>query len=297
VTRGWALFWGLVLVLFGGLALLFNTGLLQPEQLSRVLALWPLLLIIVGLQIVLARLLPRNAAAIAVSVIAFLLVASSVGYIVSAPAGHQAHSSFQATDSGSGAATLRIELGSSKIQVRGGSSTGAAIDYNTGFGAPPALSWDDHTRTFEISHSAGGLGLLSPASPDRLDITLDSSHPWSIEFDIGATTATLQLGDVQLQRLSVNGGADTLDLALGTPSGRVAVTISGGATKLAITKPAGVAMQVNSNGGANSLTVAGRNVGSGIGSDTWSTSNYPAADAFDVSISGGANRVTVDTST
>lgn len=295
MTRGWALFWGLVLVLFGGLALLFNTGLLQPEQLSRVLALWPLLLIVVGLQIVLARLLPRNAAALGVSVIAFLLVAGSVGYVVSAPPAHQAHSDFAAADSGSDAATLRVELGSADVHVEGGSSTGAGIDYNTGFGAPPTLTWDGHTRTFEISHS-GALGFFAPASPDRVDVTLDRSHPWKIEFDIGASSATLQLRDLRLTALTVNGGADTLDLTLGTPSGRVPVSISGGATKTTLSRAGGAAIQVTSNGGANSLTVDGRDVGSGLGTSSWRSENYPAADAFDVSISGGANRVSINTS-
>ena len=221
MTRGWALFWGLALVLLGGLALLFNTGLLQPEQLSRIAALWPLLLIIVGLQIVLARLLPRNAAAISLSVIAFLLVAASVGYVVSAPPAQQEHRSLSVADSGTAPATLRVELGAATVGLSSGSSTGATVDYAPGLGPAPALTWNSSTRIFEISHSGNGIGIFAPNSTDRVRIRLAAGRPWRIELDLGATTARLDLSGVQLAGLNVNGGADTLELTLGSPSGRV----------------------------------------------------------------------------
>lgn len=296
MTRGWGLFWGLVLVLLGGLALLFNTGLLQPEQLSRVLALWPLLLIIVGLQIVLARLLPRNVAAISLSVIAFLLVASSVGYVVSAPAAHQEHSSFTVPDAGSGPATLRMELGAATVNLTSGSAAGANIDYASGLGPAPSLTWSASTRTFEISHSGSGLGFFATNSSDRVNVTLDGGRPWTIELDLGATSATLHLSDLQLAGMRVNGGADTLDLTLGSPSGHVPIAVSGGATKISLARPPGTALRVTTNGGANSLTVDGRDVSSGIGSSSWSSTNYPAADAYEVTVDGGANKVTVTSS-
>lgn len=300
MTRGWALFWGLVLVLIGGLALLFNLGLLQPEELTRVAALWPLLLILVGLQIVLARLLPRNTAAISLSLLALVLVAGSVGYVVSAPPAVQKHRSFTIAREGGGPATLRVELGAANITIEAGSVPGALaagrIDYRGGIGRAPAISWQSGPRTLEISHSDSGGLLFAPNSPDRLRLTLDSETSWIVQLDTGASTTTLRFGSLNLRRLAINGGADTVDLALGSPSGRVAVEIEGGANRVSISRPAATAMHVDVNGGANSFSVDGQSQGGVIGEAGWSSARYPAADAFDITVDGGANRVTVTTS-
>ncbi len=300
MTRGWALFWGLVLVLIGGLALLFNLGLLLPEQLSRVVGLWPLLLILVGLQIVLARLLPRTAAAISLSILAFLIVAGSVGYVVTAPPARQAHRAITISGSAGGPATLHVELGAANIKidagaVPGGIATGS-IDYTSTFGQAPDVRWDQRTRTLDVSHSMSGGPFFAPNSPDRLVLTLDSSTAWTIELDSGASTATLRLDSASLQRLTVNGGADTVDLTVGSPSGRVPVAIQGGANRVNIARPAAAALHVVMNGGANSLSVDGHDQGGAIGSVSWSSPNYPAADAFEVTVDGGANRVTITSS-
>ncbi|HEX6488534.1 MAG TPA: DUF5668 domain-containing protein [Candidatus Dormibacteraeota bacterium] len=296
MTRGWALFWGLVLVAVGGFALLFNLGWLQPEQLSRIIGLWPVLLILVGAQIVLARLLSRNQAAVALSLVAFVLLAGSVGYVVSEPPLHTAHATYKAVDDGSGPATLHISLGAATIRVGSDEFAGVAatarLDYTSGFGEAPVLRWNPSSRTLDISHDVGAQ-FLGPSSPDNLTVTLNSALDWSVQMETGASTASLNLASVHLKRFTLDGGADSLDLALGPPSGHVAVQVSGGASRIQLTRPAGAAVRVEVDGGADSLNVDGREVGSGIGSLTWSSPNYPGADAIDLSVDGGASRVTL----
>lgn len=274
MTRGWALFWGLVLVLVGALALLFNLGLLQPEQLSRLGALWPLLLILVGLQIVLARTLPRNAAVVAVSVLAFVLVAGSVGYVVSAPAVSESNRSVGVSGLGTGPATLRVALAAGRIDLTyaAGAQTRASLDYK---GGSPHLGWDAGTRTLTVSHSQDGAGFLSAGAPDRLTVTLDSAVTWTVEIDAAASSTTIHLA---------------------TPSGHERISLNGGATQLTVLRPSGAALGVGVNGGANSISVDGRSVVSGIGSASWHSSGFPAADDFEITVNGGANRVTITTS-
>lgn len=296
MTRGWALFWGLVLVAVGGFALLFNLGLLQPEQLGRLAQLWPVIVILVGAQIVLARLLPRGTAAIALSVIAFLVLAGTAGYVLSAPPLRQQHRSFSAADDGGGTATLRVSLGAATIRVASRHLTGEAataeLDYEEGATRAPSLRWDPGSRTLDVSHPTGTL-IFGPSSPDHLVVTLNSALSWVVELNTGASTATVDLGSANLQRMSVAGGADNLDLTLGPPRGHVSVEIDGGANRVQLRRPPAAAVRVEVNGGADSLQVDGRDVGSGIGSLTWSSANYPGADAIDLSVDGGASRVTL----
>jgi cell wall-active antibiotic response 4TMS protein YvqF len=273
LTRGWALFWGLVLVLLGGLALLFNLGFLQPEQLSRLAALWPLLLIVVGLQIVLARLLPRAAAAIALSVLTFLLVFGAIGYAVTAPVSTPSSRQVGVRDVGTAPATLRVELGAAQIDIRyAGTGASALLNYR---GGSPRLTWDEGTRTLSVSHTTTAAGLLSPSSPDRLQVTLAGSATWTVVLDAGASSTTVSLA---------------------SPVGHERLTLNGGATELTIYRPAGAPLGVNVNGGANSVSVDGRSVGSAIGATSWSSPGFPATDDVLVTVNGGANRVTVRTS-
>lgn len=296
MTRGWGLFWGAILVLVGALALLFNVGLIRPEQIDRVVVLWPLLLILVGAEIVLSRLATRTVATVTMSVIVLLVLVGTIGYVASAPPVGRQHRTFAALDGGSGPATLRIELGASTVQLDAAALSGqagrAALDYS-GPGGDPVMTWDRGARVLEISRSQPGLLPLGPGSPDRLAVTLNSALPWKIELDTGASSVTAHLEQVALQGLTVNGGAVTLTFGLGPPSGAVALTVNGGASHVQVSRPAGSAIHVELQGGANSLNADGREVGNSLGGISWSSPGYPAADEYQLTIEGGANQVTV----
>lgn len=299
MSRGWAFVWGAVLVGAGALALLFNLGLIQPEQIDRVVVLWPLILILIGADIVLARLAPRQTAAITMAVIVFFVVAGSVGYVVSAPPLREAHRSFTATDAGSGPATLRVDLGAGTVQVTASSLQGEAAevgyDYASRPGDDPKLSWDPGSRVLEVSRSMAGLP-FGPSTPDRLHVTLNAAVTWTLQFNTGASTITADMAAARLAALRVDGGAVTVQLRLGAPAGQARIDVNGGATHLDLTRPAGAALHVELQGGANSLVADGRNIGGALGSISWSSDGYPAADAYLVLVDGGANRVTVSQS-
>ena len=60
--RGRGLLFPLLLIGIGVIVLLVNTGVLSQDALQRLGALWPLLLVILGLQLILNHTLPRRQA-------------------------------------------------------------------------------------------------------------------------------------------------------------------------------------------------------------------------------------------
>jgi DNA-binding MarR family transcriptional regulator len=82
------------------------------------------------------------------------------------------------------------------------------------------------------------------------EVTLSTAIPWRIEFRGGAAEITAELGGLDLVGLEIKGGMSALHLNLPTPSGVVPIRISGGAAKVAIERPAGVAVRVHLKGWA-----------------------------------------------
>ena len=78
-TRRRGMFWPLVLIAVGVVFLLGNYGLIQPVSFLALLALWPVLLVLLGIDIAFARRWPIEtlAAEVAIIGLALLLAASA----------------------------------------------------------------------------------------------------------------------------------------------------------------------------------------------------------------------------
>lgn len=139
-----------------------------------------------------------------------------------------------------------------------------------------------------------GFPFLKRSGP--AEITLNGSIPWEIEIQSGASRLNADLREVRLTALTIAGGASQLDATLGKPLGTVAVQVSGGASKIALHRPAGVPARIHVSGGLSKLSIDGKRV-SGIGSDLhWESPDFQhAADRYDITISGGVSKLAVDT--
>src|SRR5579871_2653863 len=146
----------LALIAIGALILLANLGVLSSQALQRLADLWPLLLIIVGLQLVLNHVLPRpQATGVGLGVTALIVIAA-IAYAALAPAtavGTQ-HATSSQRIGGLSAAVLELNYSAASVNLDA-ADTGedlyrAAIDYPGGEN-PPTVSVDQQTGTVSIS--------------------------------------------------------------------------------------------------------------------------------------------------
>ena len=84
--RGRGLLFPLLLIGIGVIVLLVNTGVLSQDALQRLGALWPLLLVILGLQLILNHTLPRRQATWVGLAATVIIVTTAVLYASLAPA-------------------------------------------------------------------------------------------------------------------------------------------------------------------------------------------------------------------
>jgi hypothetical protein len=291
-------FWPSVLILAGVVALLVNVGVISIDRLILLVSLWPLILIVVGLEIIVRRGFHGTSADVAAALVVILAVAGALAYIainpsptatnkldVSAPVGelHQA--------------SLGVNAGSATIDVAGGSDLGsllyrAHVEYP---GPKPDITFDGSTGALRISQNTNfPFGISSGRF--SLSVQLNEEATWTVTENTGASKDRIKLPNVRVSAITVNTGASSEEMVLGQPNGIVPVDINGGALTVHIHRPSGAEASVRVSGGADSLDADGHSQ-HGIGDLRYDSSGFGASDGCRITINGGACTVTVDTAT
>ena len=85
-------FWPALLILAGLIALLVNTGQIPAERLDQLLNLWPLALVVIGLELIIRRSVHGVAGDVAAALIVLLAVVGAAAYVAATPSPTSAHS-------------------------------------------------------------------------------------------------------------------------------------------------------------------------------------------------------------
>ena len=299
MSRGYrSLFWPAVLILVGVFALLVNAGFVPVERLDRLADLWPLILVVIGLELVVRRSLQGASAEIAAALIVLLAIGGAAAYVALGPSIPTGIQSFDASGKVGSVtqASVEVDAGGATITMEGSSSLGddlfrAHIEYS---GRKPDVSLDEASGDVHISQSNTS-GFFLQSRRFSLTLQLNSSVPWRIAVNSGASSDAFMLSTVRVARIDVNAGASKEEITVGDPSGTVPITINGGALTVNVHRPPGAAASVSVSGGAASLSFDGRK-SKAVGTLTAQTSDYDhASDRYQIQVEGGADTVTVDT--
>jgi DNA-binding MarR family transcriptional regulator len=177
----------------------------------------------------------------------------------------------------SGAATVALHAGRTSSDL-----------YQARFeGAVPRVTVRDAT----VSIQYRGFGWGKRAA----DIALNPGVGWQIEVQGGAADLTGRLDGIDLRGFNVVGGASRLDLTLGSPHGLVPIRVVGGASKVRLSRPDGVAVRARITGGVGRVEVDGSRLSAQGGETTLESPGAAnAPDRYDVEIIGGAGRLTIE---
>lgn len=289
-------FWPAVLILAGVIALLVNTGAIPVDRLILLVNLWPVVLIVIGLEIVVRRGLQGTTANVAAAAVALVAVAGAAVYvgIGPSPLANQKED-VQAALGDLKQASLEVDVGSATVNVSGGSDLGADLYHaHIEFSGPkPDVSLDRSTGELTISQNSNYPFGLQPGQ-FNLTIQLSTEIPWTISENTGASRDTINIPQLTVSRIELNTGAAEEEITLGPPKGTVPIEVNGGALTVRVHRPSGVDASVAVSGGAISLNADNRST-HGIGELTWQSSGFSGAtDAYRITVDGGACNVTVD---
>lgn len=265
----------LLLLILGIVLLLNTTGLVGWEIWWEIFRFWPLILIAVGLNIVLAPRFPLLSTLVVAVIFAAGVGAAYLSKQTSESYGYQlgyesAYSSNPADihtlemDIGFGAGSLAIGSDMSDFQgdlffVR---STGIdfAVDETRNEGVSEVALSLDGTETLRSDDDGWNVnidlfGLFRSLGDIDWDVGLSPDVIVRLDIDAGAADIDLNLRDVSLETLDMDIGAADADIDLPANAGHTDVYIDAGAADIDIAVPANVAARIELDSALISLDV------------------------------------------
>ena len=259
--RNSSVIWGGILVILGVLFLLGNLNINIRWDL-----LWPVVLILIGVWLLVARIGPG----------------SSYADVDSAE-----------SRDGIAKATLDLALGAGRLDVRsadlGDQLYKAHIEHQ---GSSPEVRLDRATATVRISTR---FDWFMGARRLRIDTQVSNAVTWDVKCATGAIRGEFDLSTTQITSFDCRTGASRITVNLPAPKGVVPVRIDGGALRVDLVRPAAAAIKIQSTGGALQLRADGSQQ-DGFGNREWRSTGFDGAtDRYEVTVAGGALNVNVST--
>ena len=280
---------GIILVTVGALFLLHNFGYIYFSW-GNFFRLWPVLLLIAGVNLVFAH--SRSAWATAIKV---LVIVFGIGLFVFACVGDgMYHHHFQRfgnqnydtgtadttdtteTDSviansstGTFFAPYKANITSAVLNLSGGATTYtingttnalfSAHAKNTGKAENTLTTSDDDsiatidfTMNNNHSHIHGFSFDLDGKSANKAFIKLNTNPLWDINVETGASKMNLNLSPFKVKHLKVEGGAAAFDVLMGEPLAETDIDVSTGASDVNIAIPKDAACHITTDTGLSS---------------------------------------------
>jgi hypothetical protein len=297
-------FWPLLLIALGVIFLLQNFGFITGVSWLAVASLWPLLLVLIGLDIAFARRWPVPTLAAEVLVIAagLALVAYSPnlspGIFVFGNSDGRGETGVSVPRNGA----TQLALSLNGAATRSYHVSGGASELVEAHSTSPDLRLRTRgTTRADIRIDQTSSGFFQPTGAGDVDIRVASDIPTSLTINVGAGEFDVDLSDVRVTDATVNVGASSMRFVVPKPSGDVAIRMNGGASTITLVVPDGVEARILTTGGLLSLRSDNSRIGSGGGTggcvacgSLVETRGYGVArDRVTVTISAGASSIVV----
>jgi hypothetical protein len=262
--RSNAIFWGVILILAGGLFLLGNLNILNVDVGS---ILWPLVIIVIGIWMLAGFFFRRGVAT------------------------EHANISLE----GASQAKLLIRHGAGRLNLSAGAAPGDLLEGDFGGG----LKVDSHRSGEKLDVAISPKDQWMPpfwGGPGySLDwnLSLAKDLPLYLELETGANEARIDLSELLVTDLRLGSGASSTQITMPANAGSTRAKISTGAASVKVRIPQGVAARIQARGGLASILVDSARFprSSGI----YESSDYAAAtNKIDLDIETGVGSVEVN---
>ena len=235
-----SLFWPILLITAGVLWLLSIMGVISRESISSVLALWPLILIIIGLDMIFGRSSPVIGAIIAliavIAVLVALIAGPAIGWNLNSTMKHQ---SIEEPIGAALQTEISFDFGSLPVEVYPLSNPNqliqAEIDYFGSLNFSASGSSTNRRITLSESSQTRVFTLADINAEWRIGLT--PNLPIDLRIDAGSGTGNLDLSTLRLTALRMDQGSGSYDVFLPPSTQAYTVEIDGGSGRLEVTLP------------------------------------------------------------
>lgn len=288
----------LILITVGVLFLLANMGMLPFTFWELAVRFWPILLILIGLEIIFGR---RSLLGALVILVLWIGLVAGVIWIAYAQGGGILPTAAAATEQISQplgdikSATIDLNVGFSNTTLTSlGTDSGDLMKGTFSHGQGTSL-----VKTYNVAGSDGRLSLkeegtnfvLGGATVSRWDLALNPSLPVVLRVDGGVGRTNLDLGALKITSLQVDTGIGTVNMTA-PGSGSITMRLNGGIGSATVNIPQGVAGRMRVSSGLGGIHID-ENRFPRFGDIYQSADFASAANKIDMEIDGGIGSINI----
>jgi hypothetical protein len=291
-----SLFGPVLLIGLGILFLLSNFGLLTIDIWDILLRFWPVLLIIMGLDVLLGR--RSGIGGLLALLLIAVLIFGSFGWFdsVALNADSGEAQTIRQELAGAQRAEINIAAGVSQLVIDTNPATEQLIEGSvvphSNENIISSFSQEDNTATYTLKSEGLRFTLPSWGRRNRglWDLRLSQSVPIQLKVSTGVGEAELNLERVQLSSLDVDSGVGQTTITL-PGRGDFQAEINGGVGEVIVLIPDSLAARIRASAGIGSVNVEGDFTRDG---KTYLSPNYESAEnKVDLNVDGGVGAITI----
>ena len=292
---------GLLVVAVGVILLLHNLGYISWDLWTAVLKLWPLLLILGGLNIIFFG---RSYIGLGGLILVALVIIVGVNFgfgrdadghfyfgyggAMGGPRFTEVIEKSQPLPAGATRGTVRVEMAAGRLEIGGASAALAEARFdqrNWPESVRPEIVGDGGQVTIRQSDQRGFNG-IGGITNQTWTIKLTDQVPLDLTTSIGAGDVHLDLSAYKLESLHYNAGAASTTIVLGDKSPRVTVQLRTGAASTTVEVPKDAGVRVTATTGVGSTNLG--QLGYTKEDKTYKSPNYDSARVkLDIDFRGG----------
>ena len=252
------IFWGLLLVLVGGLALANNFGLIDVNF-ANLWRLWPLLIVAAGISI----LSLNNMAGRIVTIVLVVITLGAVTWVMVGNypnlALHKYNTTIKKTSDAVKQAEININAGASSIQI-GTISTDlvADVEFESNIASLSETSKlvGDSQQIALAMKSGENNGWMIGDVRNIWNIDLTTDLPLTLNIDAGASSSDIDMSGSKLKNMYIKTGASSAIIKLGDKEKITNINIESGVSNIVVKVPKSSVVQLLSDNGLTSNNLA-----------------------------------------
>jgi len=242
---------GIILVTLGLIFLIANLGIISWSFLLNIVYLWPLVLIVIGINIVFSK-------NYIVRVVTWLLlIVALLGYsivydnnnFINGPnnSNHIPLGNAIVKEDSIVTGELELKLGGTELGISAGNSENL-VDISSGDNLYYEVENTDNNTHAEVEIENSTKELLGKKGASRkIDLSLNNDVLWKIDAKIGAMSGNFDFSEIPLQELNVEVGAVDLDIQFGDIVSDVSAEIKAGASNITLHIPNSTGAKISSS--------------------------------------------------
>jgi hypothetical protein len=248
--------------------LLQNTGVLPPNFWLNLWRLWPLVLVLAGIELLFAHRMPWMAVAGLAGLVLIGGAAWANTNVTREPVAAVSGRTVETDLDGAQQAAVTVRFAAGQLDVgawpEADSTQLASMTYDGPAEQAPRPSYSvSPTGVGQLQYQVSGHGTpnfapIGGGSADTTRMSLDLSQTvpiTSMTIQTGAANTNLDLSSLQVDNLDVSMGAANTSVKLPKITGTSTAHINGGASNLTVNVPPGVAARIRYRGGLSTINV------------------------------------------